>query len=63
MPVDSRSSSRVYTSLRDTAPGALPARRFTVPRSVTVSVKVPAAPQDGQAPNHCSAVAPQSEHT
>ena len=64
MPVDSRSSSRVSTSLSDTVPGAAPARRLTVPRcSAMVSVSVPAAPQEGQAPNHCSAVAPQSEQT
>jgi hypothetical protein len=37
--------------------------RFTPPRSAIVSVSVPAAPQDGQAPNHCSAAAPQSEQT
>ena len=29
----------------------------------TVSVSVPGAPQDGHAPNHCSAVAPHSEQT
>jgi hypothetical protein len=32
-------------------------------RSVTVSLNVPAAPHDGQAPNHCSALAPHSEQT
>jgi hypothetical protein len=36
---------------------------LTPPRSVIVSMSVPAAPQEGHAPNHCSAVAPQSEHT
>ena len=30
---------------------------------VTVSVRVPAAPHEGQAPNHCSALAPQSAQT
>ena len=33
------------------------------PRSLRVSLSVPAAPHDGQAPNHCSALAPQSEQT
>ena len=63
MPVDSRSSSRVRTSLSEIVAGAAPGMRFTPPRSATVSVSVPAAPQEGQAPNHCSAVAPQSVQT
>jgi hypothetical protein len=33
------------------------------PRSAIVSVRLPAAPQDGHDPNHCSALAPHSEHT
>jgi hypothetical protein len=33
------------------------------PRSLTVSLSVPAAPHDGQEPNHCSALAPHSEQT
>jgi hypothetical protein len=45
------------TECRETAIPLLPGR------SVIVSTSVPAAPQDGHAPNHCSAVAPQSEHT
>jgi hypothetical protein len=63
MPVLRRSSSRVSTSLSDTASGAAPVERRTEPRSAMVSVSVPEAPQDGQLPNHCSAVAPQSEQT
>jgi hypothetical protein len=31
--------------------------------SASVSVSVPAAPHEGQLPNHCSADAPQSEQT
>jgi hypothetical protein len=36
---------------------------LAAPLSLIVSVSVPAAPHDGQAPNHCSAVAPHSEQT
>jgi hypothetical protein len=31
--------------------------------SATVSLSVPAAPQEGHEPNHCSALAPHSEQT
>ena len=37
--------------------------RFPDERSATVSTSVPAAPQEGQLPNHCNALAPQSEQT
>ena len=63
MPVDSLSSSRVSTESSETEAGAIPAKRFVPGRSAMASVSVPAAPQEGQVPNHCSAVAPQSAQT
>jgi hypothetical protein len=58
--VGMRASSRGCSSERET----VETRTFEEEDlSVTVSLRVPAAPQDGQAPNHCRALAPQSEQT
>src|SRR5262249_59863099 len=59
--VERRGNSRVATSASATAVGAALLPWRTKPRSEIVSTSVPAAPQEGQLPNHCSAVAPQSE--
>ena len=59
MPVARR--SRSFASMSESARGSTAAFAFFVkPRSVTVSLSVPAALHDGQAPNHWIAAAPHS---
>ena len=66
MPTGMRASSRAVDPARAAAarsPAPAPRRRCVPGFSARVSTSVPAAPHDGQAPNHCSALAPQSEQT